>query len=55
MDHAKRFKQARKMFTAAVGTEILNEFVKCTKCHTNATDVTAQDEVKREAHERWMT
>ena len=47
MDCAKRFKQARKMFTEAVGTEILNEFVKRTKCHTSATDATGQDEVKK--------
>ena len=32
-----------------------DEFVKRTKCHTNASDANKQDEAKKEAHERWMT
>ena len=55
MEHGKCFKQARKIFTAAVGTDILNEFVKRTKHCTNASDASEQEEVKKEAHERWMT
>ena len=47
VDYSKRFKQVNKIFTVAIGKNALDEFVKCTKCHT-------AEGVRKEAHERWM-
>ena len=38
-----------------MGTETLDEFVKHTECCTDASDTNEEDEVKKEACERWMT
>ena len=54
VDCSKRFEQARKTFTAAVGTNAPDEFVKQTKCHTAASGVDEQEEVRNKALERWM-